>query len=57
MADLFTILKWRPPLASPEVPAASQRVRIGIVGLPNRMRTVRSLLHILAKFPQITSEW
>jgi aspartate carbamoyltransferase catalytic subunit len=55
MADLFTILKWRPALASPEV-EASQKVRIGIVGLPNRMRTVRSLLHILAKFPHITSE-
>ena len=55
MADLFTILKWRPALASTEV-EPSQRVRIGIVGLPNRMRTVRSLLHILAKFPQITSE-
>ncbi|MBV2351801.1 aspartate carbamoyltransferase [Synechococcus sp. HK05] len=52
MADLFTLFKWRPQLASTTVPR-SERVRIGIVGIPNRMRTVRSLLHILAKFPQI----
>ena len=55
MADLFTLFKWRPGLASTNVPAGS-RIRIGIVGIPNRMRTVRSLLHILAKFPQIVEE-
>ena len=55
MADLFTIFKWRPALAMEEVPAA-QRIRIGVVGVPSRMRTVRSLLRILAKFPQISSE-
>ena len=55
MADLFTLLKWRPSLANTSI-APSERVRIGIVGIPNRMRTVRSLLHILAKFPQIVEE-
>ena len=55
MADLFTILKWRPQLAESHVPA-SERIRIGVVGIPSRMRTVRSLLRILAKFPQIVEE-
>ncbi len=55
MADLFTIFKWRPQLAEPQVPAA-ERIRIGVVGIPSRMRTVRSLLCILAKFPQIVEE-
>ena len=55
MADLFTILKWRPSLAEPDV-APNQRIRIGVIGVPARMRTVRSLLRILAKFPQIVDE-
>ncbi|WP_370455615.1 aspartate carbamoyltransferase [Synechococcus sp. RSCCF101] len=55
MADLYTIFKWRPELIASEVPA-DQRVRIGIVGVPSRMRTVRSLLRTLAQFPTISSE-
>ena len=55
MADLYTMFKWRPTLAMPEVPEAD-RIRIGIVGLPSRMRTVRSLLRILAKFPKAFEE-
>ncbi len=55
MADLYTILKWRPELVQAEVPR-TERIRIGIIGLPSRMRTVRSLLRILAKFPQIVEE-
>ena len=55
MADLFTILKWRPALAEQQV-APEQRIRIGVIGVPARMRTVRSLLRILAKFPQIVEE-
>ena len=55
MADLYTMFKWRPTLALPEVPEAD-RIRIGIVGLPSRMRTVRSLLRILAKFPNAVEE-
>ena len=52
MADLYTILKWRPSLAATNV-AESDRIRIGIIGIPSRMRTVRSLLRILSKFPGI----
>jgi aspartate carbamoyltransferase catalytic subunit len=55
MADLYTILKWRPSLAAPNV-AESDRIRIGIIGIPSRMRTVRSLLRILAKFPRMVNE-
>lgn len=55
MADLYTILKWRPELANPSLPEA-ERIRIGVIGIPSRMRTVRSLLRILAKFPHMVSE-
>lgn len=51
MADLYTIFKWRPWLISQDLPA-DQRIRIGIIGVPGRMRTVRSLLRIFAVFPQ-----
>jgi aspartate carbamoyltransferase catalytic subunit len=47
MADIYAILKWQPELIS-ETPAC--RVRIGIIGVPSRMRTVRSLLIYLALF-------
>ena len=55
MADLYTILKWRPRLALPDVDP-SDRIRIGVVGVPAKMRTVRSLLRILSKFPGILEE-
>ena len=55
MADLYTIFKWRPSLVQATVPT-EDRIRIGIVGVPSRMRTVRSLLRILAKFPQAIDE-
>jgi aspartate carbamoyltransferase catalytic subunit len=55
MADLYTIFKWRPHLVEAEVPA-DKRIRIGIVGVPKRMRTVRSLLRTLAHFPSMCSE-
>jgi len=55
LADLYTIFKWRPNLLS-ESPKIRQSVKIGIVGLPNKMRTVRSLLKMLSIFPQICEE-
>ena len=55
MADLYTMFKWRPSLAHAEV-SPNDRIRIGVIGLPSRMRTVRSLLRILSKFPQILEE-
>lgn len=47
MADLYTILKWRPGLIDAD--AGDEPVRLGVVGLPGKMRTVRSLLKICAK--------
>jgi aspartate carbamoyltransferase catalytic subunit len=48
LADLYALLKWRPGLAfeGSEKTAA----RIGIVGVPGRMRTVRSLLILFSRF-------
>lgn len=49
MADIYALLKWQPKL----VTAASEcAVRIGIVGVPARMRTVRSLLLLLGLFAE-----
>lgn len=55
MADLYTIFKWRPELVNREV-AESDRIRVGIIGVPHRMRTVRSLLKIFSMFPQAFRE-
>ncbi|NIP73278.1 MAG: aspartate carbamoyltransferase [Gammaproteobacteria bacterium] len=49
LADLYTIFKWRPDLMEAHMSAA-RRVRIGIIGVPGRMRTVRSLLLFLGLF-------
>ncbi len=47
LADLYALLKWRPDLAEDGVEAPP---RIGIVGVPSQMRTVRSLLILLSQF-------
>lgn len=48
LADLYAMLKWRPSLANEEEREAN--ANIGIVGVPGRMRTVRSLLILLSRF-------
>jgi aspartate carbamoyltransferase catalytic subunit len=55
MADVYTIFKWRPELLDPDLPR-DKRIRVGIIGVPNRMRTVRSLLLLLARFPTAIEE-
>ncbi|MGX5913796.1 aspartate/ornithine carbamoyltransferase family protein [Aliidiomarina sp. Khilg15.8] len=55
MADLYAIFKWRPELLSRDLDP-SRKIRIGIIGIPGRMRTVRSLLKSLAVFPEISHE-
>lgn len=55
MADLYTIFKWRPELVSLDIPE-NKKIRVGVIGVPNKMRTVRSLLKIFAIFPQVFSE-
>lgn len=51
LADLYTIFKWRPDLVYKEIPEY-ERINVGVIGLPSRMRTVRSLLKVFSKFPQ-----
>ncbi|MDX5332528.1 MAG: aspartate carbamoyltransferase, partial [Gammaproteobacteria bacterium] len=53
--DMYTIFKWRPELSQDEV-APEHRARIGIIGVPARMRTVRSLLIFLSTFAQAFEE-
>ncbi len=48
LADLYTIFKWRPELIQAQV---ENPVRVCIVGSPAKMRTVRSLLKLMAIFP------
>jgi len=55
MADIYALLKWRPRLCEPEIPEP-QRVRLGIIGVPGKMRTVRSLLTLLALFASVIDE-
>ena len=55
MADIYTLLKWRPSLCLSDIDPA-QRIHIGIVGVPGRMRTVRSLLTLLSLFANAIKE-
>lgn len=55
MADIYALLKWRPSLCENTIDP-EQRVRIGIIGVPKQMRTVRSLLTMLGLFAEGLSE-
>jgi aspartate carbamoyltransferase catalytic subunit len=55
LADIYALLKWRPALCQVEVPRDG-RIRIGLVGVPSRMRTVRSLLTLLGLFAAAIEE-
>ena len=55
LADIFAILKWRPDLLDLQI-TADRKVRIGIIGVPARMRTVRSLLLLLSLFSYAIEE-
>ena len=52
MADVYTILKAHPALAKPESVSEEQKIRIGIIGVPANMRTIRSLLLLLSLFAE-----
>ena len=54
LADLYTIFKWKPDLLKKN--AKKHAIKIGVVGIPNKMRTVRSLLKMFSKFPEIFEE-
>ncbi|MCC5815277.1 MAG: aspartate carbamoyltransferase, partial [Leptospira sp.] len=55
LSDLYTILKWRPSLIQENL-SDSEKIKIGIIGTPGRMRTVRSLLILLSFFASSISE-
>jgi len=55
MADIYSLLKWRPTLCLPDI-NEQQRITIGIIGVPGRMRTVRSLLTLLSLFANTIRE-
>lgn len=52
MADIYTILKAHPELVEPEKVSESKKIRIGIIGVPGIMRTIRSLLLFLSYFAE-----
>lgn len=55
MADIYTLLKWRPELCDDDIDL-TKKIRIGIVGVPGRMRTVRSLAVFLSLFAPALEE-
>lgn len=55
LADMYAIFKWRKQLIEYEL-EPKQKARIGIIGVPDRMRTVRSLLLFLSLFPESWEE-
>lgn len=55
LADMYAIFKWRKGLIEYEL-KPSEKARIGIIGVPDRMRTVRSLLLFLSLFPESWEE-
>lgn len=52
MADIYVILKAYPELVQPEKLGPADKIRIGVIGVPSRMRTIRSLLLFLRLFAE-----
>jgi aspartate carbamoyltransferase catalytic subunit len=50
LADLYALLKWNP--SAFVEPRGKAPLKLGIVGIPSRMRTVRSLLLLLSRFAE-----
>jgi aspartate carbamoyltransferase catalytic subunit len=55
LADIYTMFKWRPHLMDNNS-VARKPVKIGIIGVPGKMRTVRSLLYLMSHFPNSFEE-
>jgi aspartate carbamoyltransferase catalytic subunit len=49
LADIYAILKWKPDLIKNDL-KEGEKIRIGIIGNPGKMRTVRSFLILLSLF-------
>jgi len=52
LADIYTMFKWRPSLVKRRR-SKDTKLKVGIVGVPDKMRTVRSLIKMMIKFPEI----
>jgi aspartate carbamoyltransferase catalytic subunit len=48
LADVYALLKWNPDCFVSE--NSGTAIRLGVIGVPDKMRTVRSLLLLLANF-------
>jgi len=48
-------LKWNPDLIRKDLPD-DEKIRVGIIGVPGKMRTVRSLLYLLSLFSEAILE-
>jgi len=55
LADIYAIFKSKPQLMVGDV-KPNERITIGIIGVPGRMRTVRSLLTLLSRFSDAFNE-
>lgn len=55
LADIYTLFKWRPYLMDNEA-NRNKPVKMGIIGVPGKMRTVRSLLYLMSLFPNSFDE-
>jgi aspartate carbamoyltransferase catalytic subunit len=55
LTDIYTIFKWRPDLITGDV-KANKKITIGVIGVPGKMRTVRSLLTLLSLFSDAIKE-
>ena len=55
LADVYAIFKWRPNLMVGRV-NPKEKITIGVIGVPGRMRTVRSLLTLLSRFSDAINE-
>ena len=54
LADLYAMVKWRPQAFLKS--ASSSSITLGIIGVPAKMRTVRSLLLLTMNFPDVFKE-
>ncbi len=50
MADVYTMLKAYPQLLEKDDLSDEDKIQVGIIGVPSRMRTIRSLLTFLSLF-------
>lgn len=54
LADIYALLKWRPDICTRT--RTGPPIRFGIIGVPGKMRTVRSLLLLLRNFVDALDE-